>query len=177
MNDHIQTIGQQKYYDFIEERAKKIRTAMIVWISLLCLAFISLFNNIVIAVILAVVGILLAITNLRSQRELKGKLDNIIDKEEFFLQLGAPDIIEADNKHILITKDYVLVYKTELFIYYLPEMEKFEVGKQNDGRKFLFLTDKQGVKHEIMSAAKQSEEFDKVYYALKERNLGDVDIW
>lgn len=173
MNNRIQTIGQQRYYDFIEERAKKIRTAMIVWISLLCLAFISLFNSVVIAVILAVVGVLLAITNLRSQRELKGKLDCIADKEEFFHQLGAPDIVEADNKHVLITKDYVLVYKTELSVYCLSRMEKIEVGRQNDGRKFLFLTDKQGKRHEVMSAPKQSEEFDKVYYALKERQLGD----
>ena len=37
----IQTAGEQKYYDFIEERAKSLRTGMIVWISLLAVALIA----------------------------------------------------------------------------------------------------------------------------------------
>ena len=32
--NQIQTAGQQRYYDFIEDRAKKVRTGMIVWSSL-----------------------------------------------------------------------------------------------------------------------------------------------
>ena len=61
---NIQTAGQQKYYDFIQERAKRLKTGMIVWMSLLCLALISLSNNVVIAVIMALIGITLAVTNL-----------------------------------------------------------------------------------------------------------------
>lgn len=30
----IQTAGEQKYYDFIQERAKRLQTGMIVWGSL-----------------------------------------------------------------------------------------------------------------------------------------------
>lgn len=172
--NNIQTAGQQKYYDFIEDRAKRIRTSMIVWISLLCVAFISLFNNVIIAVILAAVGIFLAVVNVKSQRELKGKLDIIPDKEEFFRQLVDPDAIEAEDGHILVTKDYVLLYKADVLIYRIADMEKVEVGMQGNARKFLFLTDKQGKRHEIMSSMKKSEdskEFDKVYYALKEKGI------
>ena len=78
----IQTAGEQKYYDFIQERAKRLQTGMIVWSSLLAVAFICLFSNIVITVILAVGGAFLAMTNIKARSELKGKLDQIEDKEE-----------------------------------------------------------------------------------------------
>ena len=41
----IQTAGEQKYYDFIEERARSLRTGMIIWISLLAAALIAVFNS------------------------------------------------------------------------------------------------------------------------------------
>ncbi len=168
----IQTAGQQRYYDFIDDRAKKVRTGMIVWASLLCLALISLFHNIVIAVILALVGSALAVSNVRSQKELKGKLDFISDKEEFFRQLTASDVQTAQEGHVLVAKDYVLTYKTDVHIYCIPDMEKVEVGIQGNMKKYLFLTDSQGRRHEIMSCARTAEdsaEFDQIYAALKGR--------
>lgn len=170
--NQIQTAGQQRYYDFISDRAKKVRTGMIVWASLLCLALISLFNNIVIAIVLALVGIALAVSNMRSQKDLKGKLEVIPDKEEFFRQLASPDVLMAQEGHVLVAKDYVLTYKTDVFIYHIPDMEKIEVGLQGNAKKFLFLTDSQGKRHEIMCCMKTAEdsvEFDKIYAALKER--------
>ncbi len=168
--NQIQTAGQQRYYDFIEDRAKKVRTGMIVWSSLLCLALISLFHNIVIAVIL--VGAALAVSNMKSQKELKGKLDAISDKEEFFRQLTSPDVQTAQDGHVLVAKDYVLTYKTDVHIYCILDMEKVEVGIQGNMKKYLFLTDSQGRRHEIMSCmrtAEDSAEFDKIYAALKGR--------
>ena len=170
--NHIQTAGQQKYYDFVAERAKSIRTGMIVWMSLLCLALISLFNNIVIAVIMAVIGITLAVTNLKAQKELKEKLNNISDQEEFFRQLADSELVQAEEGHILVTKDYALVFHTDIMIYELKEMEKVEVGMKGNVQKYLFLTDKSRKRHEIMSCMKNggdSEEFDKIYYALTKR--------
>ena len=55
----IQTAGEQKYYDFIEERAKSLRTGMIVWISLLAVAFIAAFNSPVIGAVLAAAGVII----------------------------------------------------------------------------------------------------------------------
>ena len=98
----IQTAGEQKYYDFIQERAKRLQTGMIVWGSLLAVAFICLFSNIVITVILAVGGAFLAMTNIKARSELKGKLDQIEDKEEFFRQLIAPDVAEFSDCHVII---------------------------------------------------------------------------
>ena len=170
--NQIQTAGQQRYYDFIEDRAKKVRTGMIVWSSLLCLALISLFHNIVIAVILALVGAALAVSNMKSQKELKGKLDAISDKEEFFRQLTSPDVQTAQDGHVLVAKDYVLTYKNDVHIYCILEKEKVEVGIQGNMKKYLFLTDSQGRRHEIMSCmrtAEDSAEFDKIYAALKGR--------
>lgn len=170
--DQIQTAGQQRYYDFISDRAKKVRTDMIVWASLLSLALISLFNNIVIAIILAFIGIVLAVFNVKSQQELKGKLDAISDKDEFFRQLASPDVLIAQDGHVLVAKDYILTYKTDISIHYIPDMEKVEASVQGNAKKSLFLIDSQGKRHEIMSCMKAAEdptEFDKIYAALKER--------
>ncbi len=169
---NIQTAGQQKYYDFIEERAKKLRTGMIIWGSLLAVAFIGMFSDIRIAVILALVGIALAVMNIKSQKALKEKLNVVRDKEEFFLQLTDPDTVEIPEYHLLITKDYTLVRKEDVYIYPLSEMEKIEVGLQKDVGKTLFLTDREGKRHEIISCMKNGgmqEEFDQAYRALNVR--------
>lgn len=168
----IQTAGEQKYYDFIEERVKKLRTGMIVWGSLLAVAFIGMFSDARLALILAVIGIALAILNLKSQQALKEKLDVIEDKEEFFRQLEDRELIEIKDAHLIILKDYVLVMKEDLFIYPFSEMEKAEEGISGKMRKTLFLTDRKGVRHEIMSCGKEDgkrEEFDKVYGVISER--------
>lgn len=168
----IQTAGEQKYYDFIQERAKRLQTGMMVWGSLLAVAFICLFSNIIITVILAVGGAFLAMTNIKARSELKGKLDQIEDKEEFFRQLIAPDVAEFSDCHVIIARDYILVYKDDIFIYAFADMEKVEVGIQGEVKKVLFLTDWQGKRHEIISAAKgdgMQREFDRIYKMLKER--------
>lgn len=170
--DRIQTAGQQRYYDFISERAKRVRTTMIVWASLLCLALISLFNNIVIALILAVAGIVLAVFNVKSQKELKGKLETVPEREEFFRQLASADVLTAQDGRVLAAKDYVLTYKKDISIYFIPDMIKVEENLQENGKKSLFLTDSQGNSHEILSCVKATEDsaqFEKIYQALKER--------
>ena len=68
--------------------------------------------------------------------------------------------------------DYILVYKDDIFIYAFADMEKVEVGIQGEVKKVLFLTDWQGKRHEIISAAKgdgMQREFDRIYKMLKER--------
>lgn len=47
----IETAGQQKYSDLTAKRIKSLQTGMIVWISLLCLALICSFDNIMLAAI------------------------------------------------------------------------------------------------------------------------------
>ncbi|MGF0032715.1 hypothetical protein ACQRBN_07070 [Bariatricus sp. SGI.154] len=169
---NIQTAGQQKYYDFIQERAKKLQTGMIVWASLLAVAFICLFSNIMLALILAVAGAFLAVTNMKSQKELKSKLDGIRDQEEFFHQLADPNLTEIPDYHLMIAKDYVLVEQSDVYVYQLEDMEKVEVGLQGNVKKTLFLTDKQGVRHEIVSCVKDDgmqKKFDQVYHELRAR--------
>ena len=58
----IETAGQQKYADLTAKRIKSLQTGMIVWISLLCLALICSFDNIMLAaIILGTLGYLCAI--------------------------------------------------------------------------------------------------------------------
>lgn len=169
---NIQTAGQQKYYDFIQGRAKKLQTGMIVWGSLLAVALIGMFSDVRVSIVLALVGIALAVTNMRSQRELKSKLDSIRDKEEFFHQLADSDLIEIPEYRLMIAKEYVLIEQSDIYIYQLADMEKVEVGLQGDVKKVLFLTDKNGIRHEIASCVKDDgmqETFDRVYHALRER--------
>ena len=94
------------------------------------------------------------------------------DREEFFRQLASSDLLEFKAPRLIIMKDYVLQMKEDVFIYPFSEMEKVEVGIQGKVGKTLFLTDRQGARHEIMSCMKddgKQEEFDKVYGALIER--------
>lgn len=168
----IQTAGEQKYYDFIEERAKSLRTGMIVWGSLLAVAFIGMFSDARLGVILALVGFALAVMNVKSQKALKSKLDIVDDKEEFFRQLTDPDLIEIKDCDLIIMKDYALVRREDIAVYPFAHMEKVEVGIQGKTGKVLFLTDRQGKRHKIVSCMSQDrlqEAFDKAYRALSER--------
>lgn len=170
---NIQTAGQQKYYDFIEERAKKLRTGMIVWGSLLAVAFIGMFSDARIAAVLALFGLALAAVNVKAQKALKGKLDAVEDQEEFFRQLAAADSAEFKKYRLIITKDYVLSGTSDISIYSLSEIEKVEAGSRGKAGKCLFLTDREGKRHEIISCADkegvQPKEFDLAYRMLKER--------
>lgn len=167
----VQTAGEQKYQDFIRERESRIRTGMIIWESMICIALICGFSDIRVTLILGVLGVGLAIVILKAQRDLRGKLDGIEDKEEFYRQLTAPDILEIAAPHLLAARDYVLVYRNDVYVYRLKDMEKLEVGIQGNS-KTLFLTDKNGSRHELISTRKgetSQEDFDLVYRRLKDR--------
>ena len=58
------------------------------------------------------------------------RLDRVKDKEEFYRQLAAPDVLELKEEQLLIAKDYVVTVDTDVEIYDLNQMEKLEVGKQ-----------------------------------------------
>ena len=65
----IETAGQQKYADLTAKRIKSLQTGMIVWISLLCLALICSFYNIMLAAIIGCVGLVLAVLNTKARKE------------------------------------------------------------------------------------------------------------
>lgn len=166
----VENAGQQKYADFVMERAKKLQTEMIVWISLLCIALICSFSNIGLAFMIAVIGILIAVKNRKAQKEFKGKLDSIEDKEEFFRQLTAEDAVEFSKEHILITREYILVFQNDIFIYPIEEIKQVEI--KNNTKKQLFLVDQKGTSYEILTCSKdkQSQEtFRKICDVLYSR--------
>ena len=168
----IHTAGEQKYYGFIEERVKQLRTGMIVWGSLLAVAFIGMFQDAMLAMLLAAAGVALAILNLKSQQALSGKLDVIEDKEEFFRQLTDPELMELKGARLIVMKDYVLSMKEDVFIYPFSDMEKVETKVRGKSGKTLFFTDRQGTQHEILSCGKgdkEKEEFERACRILNER--------
>lgn len=145
---------------------------MIVWGSLLAVAFIGMFSDARLAVILAVIGVALAIRNVRSLQALKGKLDVVGDKEEFFRQLTDTDLIEQKDARLMVAKDYLLVMKKDVFIYPFSDMEKVETKVRGKSGKTLFFTDRQGTQHEILSCGKgdkEKEEFERACRILNER--------
>ena len=169
---NIQTAGQQKYYDFIEERAKKLRTGMIVWESLLAAAFIGMFSDAGIAAVLALAGGALAMVNIKAQKALKGRLDVVEDQEEFFRQLTDDDMAEFENYRLIITKDYVLSGAGDTAVYPLSRMEKVEVRLHGKAGKTLFLVDRQEKSHEIISCSDEAgmqKEFDLAFRLMSER--------
>ncbi len=166
----IQTAGEQKYYDFIEERAKSLRTGMIIWISFLAAALIAVFNSPVIGAALTVAGVLLAVLNVRNQRALRAKLSGIEDKAGFFNQLIAPDAVEIPAFRLLVTREFVLSFLTDVFIYRLSDMDKVEVGLGRGAEKVLFLTDRSGERYEIArSERREDPDFDRACGAVRER--------
>ena len=169
----IRTAGQQKYYDFIEERAKSLRLGMIIWISLLAAALLAILAGGVLGYVLAILGAALGVLNIRSQKALRSRLEGI-DKEEFFNQLTEKETVEITGYRLMITRDYVLLYRNEVFIYPLKEMAKVEVGIRQQGsfkQKTLFLTDNAGKRNEIAvcNHAEQEKDFDSAYHALHDK--------
>lgn len=168
----IETAGQQKYADLTAKRIKSLQTGMIVWISLLCLALICSFDDIMLAAIIGCVGLVLAVLNTKARKEFNRKLDRVKDKEEFYRQLAAPDVLELKEEQLLIAKDYVVTVDTDVEIYDLNQMEKLEVGKQGNIKKTLFLTEPNGKRHAILSTTKgdgRQRAFDQVYERLHKR--------
>ena len=168
----IETAGQQKYADLTAKRIKSLQTGMIVWISLLCLALICSFSNLMLAAILGCVGLVSAVLNTKARKEFNRKLDGIKNKNEFYRQLAAPDVLELKDEQVLIAKDYVVTVDADVWVYDLHHMEKVEVGKQGNVKKTLFLTEPNGKRHAILSTTKgdgRQREFDQVYYRLHER--------
>ena len=153
----IETAGQQKYADLTAKRIKSLQTGMIIWISLFCLALICSVY---------------AVVNTKGRKAFNSKLDKIEDKNEFYRQIVAPDVLELKEEQLLVAKDYVIVVDADVWIYDLHHMEKVEVGKQGNVKKTLFLTEPNGKRHAILSTTKgdgRQEAFDQVYYRLHDR--------
>ena len=143
----IETAGQQKYADLTAKRIKSLQTGMIVWISLLCLALICSFDNIMLAAIIGCVGLVLAVLNTKARKEFNRKLDRVKDKEEFYRQLAAPDVLELKEEQLLIAKDYVVTVDTDVEIYDLNQMEKLEVGKQGNKKLSISFSGAKSIVH------------------------------
>ena len=118
----IRTAGQQKYYDFIEERAKSLRLGMIIWISLLAAALLAILAGGMLGYILAVLGAALGVLTIRSQKALRNKLDRIADREDFFNQLIEAETVEIPDYRLIITWEYALLYRPEVFVYPLIDL-------------------------------------------------------
>lgn len=159
----IQTAGEQKYYDCIEQKAKSLRTGMIIWISLLALAFIASLSDIRVGLPLAAAGALLALRNLRGQDRLRKKLAGIADRDAFYNQLIAPDAAELPKCGLLITRDYVLSFRKDVELYFLGDLEKAELrGGQ------LVLTERSGKEH-VIPGCSGKEETGRAYREVSRR--------
>lgn len=92
--------------------------------------------------------------NTKGRKAFNSKLDKIEDKNEFYRQIVAPDVLELKEEQLLVAKDYVIVVDADVWIYDLHHMEKVEVGKQGNVKKTLFLTEPNGKRHAILSTTK-----------------------
>lgn len=169
----IQTAGEQKYFDIVQERVKTIRTGMIIWVSLLAVALIAGSSNLIIGGCAGFVGLFLAYTNVKAQIEMKKKLSHISDQTAFYNQLISPEAIEIPAFHMVITNEYVVSAKDDVFIFRKEELQAVEVGVQTsvyNPRKVLFVTGKDGQRHEVAAITKDSSlehSFSQVYELLK----------
>lgn len=142
----VQTAGEQKYQDLIGEKLKSRRTGMIVSISLIALALICGFSNILISAVLGVMGIVMAAINWKLQREMDLELERLPDRTEFFNQLIAPDTLELPRYQLVATRDYVLRYGgSGLYIRSRRDLADKKI-EQERGGFVLILTDEKGGK-------------------------------
>ena len=127
----IETAGEQKYYDFIEERVKKNRIMDIASISIVSAGFIAFTSKedagIFIGLFLIVLGIALLIKNAGAKNDLNKKLDIVDDKRKFFRQLVDKETVEFKDLRLIITNEYVLKYSDDLYIYKLADMKTVEL--------------------------------------------------
>lgn len=163
----IETPGQQKYADLTAKRVKSLQTGMIVWISLLCLALISSFSNIILAAIIGIIAVIYAVINTKARKAFNSKLDNIRDKDEFYRELTAPDALELKKEQVLIARDYVIAVDKDVQIYDLDHIKKVEL-KQQGGKKTLILIDDKGRLHTIISGSK-NKKIDEAYEVISTR--------
>lgn len=112
----IETVGQQKYADLTAKRIKSLQTGMIIWISLFCLALICSFSNNLLAIIVGIVAVVYAVVNTKGRKAFNSKLDKIEDKNEFYRQIVAPDVLELKEEQLLVAKDYVIVVDADVWI-------------------------------------------------------------
>lgn len=163
----IQTAGEQKYYDLVEEKVKSLRTAMIVGISFLALALISMFSNIVLGILLGIVGAFLTAKNIRQQKEMNGQLEKLEDKEQFFRQLIASDTQEIRELGLIVTKDYIVqCSREELYICSREEIESAKILKEK-GKQVLVFTDGKGKRYEVArTKSRKDAAFQKACKAL-----------
>lgn len=153
----IQTAGEQRYYDFIEEKAKSLRTGMIVWISFLAAALIIVFNNIFVGAVLAAAGAVLGVRNMKGQKELESKLSGIQDRTGFFNQLIAPETADLPVCGLIVTREYVLSCRKDIFISPLSRIERMEI--QTEGKKKVcILIVRGGGSHEVADSEECKEE-------------------
>lgn len=148
----IQTAGEQKYYELIKERAKTLRTCMIMWISLLAVALIAATSNIILGAGIGAAGIFLAVWSIKEQRKLEGKTSHILEKAEFYNQLISPESVEINELSLLITKDYLLAYNKEIQIYLRSELKKVQIVEtvlETQTYQSLRVTDQSGSQQEI----------------------------
>ena len=104
MNMAIETVGQQKYADLTAKRIKSLQTGMIIWISLFCLALICSFSNNLLAIIVGIVAVVYAVVNTKGRKAFNSKLDKIEDKNEFYRQIVAPDVLELKKNSFWLQK-------------------------------------------------------------------------
>lgn len=167
----IQTAGEQKYYDFIEPRAKSVRTGMIIWISFFALALVAAFSDIILGLCFVLLGAIMAACNLKAQKELKGKLDGIEDKADFYNQLIAPDVIEIREYGLLIARDYVLQrQKKDVKIYALRNIARVETDSEGGRGRTLYLIGFDGGRQALATAGSRSDgDFVRIEERLRER--------
>ncbi len=152
----IESAGEKKYYDFIADRMKRHRILDITWMSLICLAFLSLASEVEAAfflgIMLLILGVAIGISNASSRKALSKKLNVIENKKKFFNQLVAKDTVEFKDLRLLITNDYLLKYSDDLYIYKFSEMKNVEIKGNR-----LYLLDYQNKKYEIAVNEKGKE--------------------
>ncbi len=105
----IETAGQQKYADLTAKRIKSLQTGM--------------------TIIVGIVAVVYAVVNTKGRKAFNSKLDKIEDKNEFYRQIVAPDVLELKEEQLLVAKDYVIVVDADVWIYDLHHMEKSRSGK------------------------------------------------
>lgn len=149
---------------------RQYKLNLLIGTTLLVVGVITITNKVFIAVCLILMGILLAVMAKKNNIRNNAETNKITSIEEFNKSMKK-SLLDMPEFSLYISDKYVVSELRGLKVFVLKEMKKFEVGIAGDKKKSLFLTDKNGIRHEIaftVKGDKRQKSFDQSYFKIKD---------
>ena len=169
--------GKEIFRKIVEEKKNKLILSLTIWICLLFVAVLIGFTDLRITLILALLGVLLGVTNIKDWLQYKKTMKNINSLEKLYVQLEEMDIEQFKEWKLIITDEYVISAYENIQIYPFTNIEDVEMGIQDGGlkpNKNIFVTLKGDSERRRIAKAYSTVEIPTSFYKAFETILKKV---